>query len=117
MAHPMPSVDSPKGPPPDMTPLPLDANPVISKSPSSSNAPGKHAVKLGLPSDSANAIRLPDMFARLMASDPVVNPNYWKVRSKADAWFIRSDNGSLLLGSSISDHRGSSSLTINSQVS
>ena len=29
---------------------------------------------------------IPDMFSSIMAADPVVNPNYFKVKSKGDAW-------------------------------
>lgn len=29
---------------------------------------------------------LPDMFSSIMAVDPVMNPNYFKVKSKGDAW-------------------------------
>jgi hypothetical protein len=29
---------------------------------------------------------VPDMFSSIMAVDPVVNPNYFKVKSKGDSW-------------------------------
>ena len=29
---------------------------------------------------------IPDMFSSIMAADPVVNPNYFKVKAKGDAW-------------------------------
>ena len=30
---------------------------------------------------------IPDLFSSIMAIDPVVNPNYFKVKAKGDAWF------------------------------
>ena len=29
---------------------------------------------------------IPDLFSSIMAVEPVVNPNYFKVKSKGDAW-------------------------------
>lgn len=34
-------------------------------------------------------IYLPDMFSSIMSVDAAVNPNYFKVKSKGDAWFSK----------------------------
>lgn len=31
-------------------------------------------------------VRVPDMFSSIMAVEPVVNPNYFKVKAKGDLW-------------------------------
>ena len=43
-------------------------------------APGSHDGKEDM------ILVLPDMFSSIMAVDPVMNPNYFKVKSKGDAW-------------------------------
>ena len=36
-----------------------------------------------------NTVEVPDMFSSIMAVEPVVNPNYFKVKIKGDEWIQR----------------------------
>lgn len=35
------------------------------------------------------SVRVPDMFSSIMATKPVVNPNYFKVKAEGDRWIAR----------------------------
>ena len=73
-----PSVSSSSGPPSDRTrdsgssPPPSDTT--------HESVPDSHDGK------GDKIVMLPDMFSSIMAVDPVVNPNYFKVKPKGDAW-------------------------------
>ncbi|KAI4288438.1 MAG: hypothetical protein L6R35_002302 [Caloplaca aegaea] len=41
------------------------------------------------------SVVVPDMFSSFMAADPVVNPNYHKVKAKGDAWITKFFDGLL----------------------
>ncbi|KAI0169616.1 Presilphiperfolan-8-beta-ol synthase [Hypoxylon sp. FL1284] len=39
--------------------------------------------------DERRSVRIPDLFSSIMASRPVVNPNYFKVKAEGDRWISR----------------------------
>jgi hypothetical protein len=39
--------------------------------------------------ESKRSVRVPDLFSSIMASKPVVNPNYFKVKIEGDRWIAK----------------------------